>query len=471
MEDVFVFRNNNAALGMTIQKVICDLYNIEPVQKAVAQFNASYNPAIANVVRPILQKIFDTIGYKPVKCLTFSPSGQARETLSPHNFLLENGSTLSIRTNKSGGKVAPRVVGQCGIERFNEHFGQIAGYEIQNKQQIKRVIFHNIHKMLPVFIDYFFISDYTIWLYPDGNQLKNEIIESNKIVYIDLSRSFFTFTKNLGEWVESTTLKYKNKSLAEIQVHKNRTFKFRFIMSSLLELLQDQKMTSETLGITAEKTVCDIFKLEFPSNFLHRYSSKLEKELMPVIESAFEHLPAATIHTGSMPGERGGESKCSYDFLLEDNKELSLKTNTGKMVCPPEVGQPSAATCYLYFKEYIDEDHINGPIFKKMVLESVDKLIPIYISHLFDSDYLLWIYKYDSDFVYKIFDKQFASSMVWNKELFSFTKPTIEEWNESNTLKYDGISIGEFQVHKARDCYKFRFNLENLVKAVEKNEK
>lgn len=61
--------------------------------------------------------------------------------------------------------------------------------------------------------------------------------------------------------------------------------------------------------------------------------------------------------------------------------------------------------------------------------------------------------------------------MKWQKSLFSFTKEKLEEWNESNTVKYKGISIGEFQVHKARDCYKFRFNLENLEKVVSDNKK
>ena len=471
MGAIFDFKNNNAVLGMTIQKVICDLYGVKPHPNAVAQFNASYDAGVAKAVLPTIQKIFKSIGCKPVECLTFSPSKNAKETFSPHNFILENGSTLSIRTNKSGDKVAPRVVGQCGIERFNEHFSQIAGYEIEDKQQIKTVVFNSIHQMLPIFIDYLFISDYTVWLYPFENQLKYEIVESNKIVDIDLSRASFSFTKNLGEWNESTTLKYKTKSLAEIQIHKNRTFKFRFIMSSLLELLLEQKVTSETLGITAEKTVCDLFKLEFPQSFYQRYSKKLEEELLPVVKGAFQYLPDAIKHTGSMAGDRGGESKCSYDFLLKGEKELSLKTNTGKMVCPPEVGQPAAATCYLYFKGFVNEDHIDGQIFKRMVLEKVDKLIPVYINHLFDSDFLLWIYKGDSKFDYRIFKKGFAFNMIWKKELFSFTKPTVEEWNESNTLKYDGISIGEFQVHKARDCYKFRFNLENLVKVVKKYEK
>lgn len=57
----------------------------------------------------------------------------------------------------------------------------------------------------------------------------------------------------------------------------------------------------------------------------------------------------------------------------------------------------------------------------------------------------------------------------WDREKFSYTKPTLEEWNESNTVKYDGITIGEFQVHKNRNCFKFRFNMQNLLNLL-KNE-
>lgn len=118
----FDFKNsNNAVLGMTMQKVICDLYGIVPHKNAIAQFESSYDRIIAKMVLPTIKKIFKVIGFKPVECLTCAPSNSAKETFSPHNFILENGATLSIRTNKSGDKVAPRVVGQCGLERFNEH--------------------------------------------------------------------------------------------------------------------------------------------------------------------------------------------------------------------------------------------------------------------------------------------------------------------------------------------------------------
>jgi hypothetical protein len=50
----------------------------------------------------------------------------------------------------------------------------------------------------------------------------------------------------------------------------------------------------------------------------------------------------------------------------------------------------------------------------------------------------------------------------WNKELFTFTK-SVSSWNESNTVKYSGVSIGEFQAHNNRDCLKFRFNMDGIA--------
>ena len=112
-------------------------------------------------------------------------------------------------------------------------------------------------------------------------------------------------------------------------------------------------------------------------------------------------------------------------------------------------------------------------IFKKMVFKNIDIMIPRYLKHLFDSDYLLRIYedkeaviKAKSPFKFEIIEKNFGINFNWIKSKFSFSKETIEEWNESNTVYYNGISLGEFQVHNNRNCFKFRFNFNNLLKII-----
>ena len=111
-----------------------------------------------------------------------------------------------------------------------------------------------------------------------------------------------------------------------------------------------------------------------------------------------------------------------------------------------------------------------------MVYRHIDKLIPIYLSHMFDSDYLLRIYENNKKEVlltgqsygYDIVKKEFGKDFKWEKELFSFSQPDINTWNESNSVSYNGISLGEFQVHNNRNCFKFRFNFDNLLKIIRK---
>ena len=456
---------NNADLGMTIQKCICEKYNLEPSYYAMRQFEANYNPEYKEKILPLIDRIFKALGCTPVLCTTLSDAQSPKERYSPHNFLLSSGDTLSIRTNKSNDKICPRVVGQGGINTFNDFFSDFADKKISDKQEIKEIVVNHIHQMIPVFVDYLLQSDYTIWI-SDLDAGEFHILNQKNYVDWEYDRNKFSFTKKLAEWNESTTLKYDNISIAEIQIHKNRTFKFRFAMRGVMQFMRTLTQTTETFGVTAEKTICDNFGLAYPDNFKKRYAPDIQKELTPVVKEAFRHLPKPIMHTGSLPGERGEQSKCSYDFLLDGNKTLSLKTNTGKMICPPEVGQPGSITCLKYFGHLCDVDEINEESFKNMVLNRVDEMMPIYTKFLFDSDYMLWIRKNKDKYDFQIFPQELLYKFNWEKSLFSFTKPSVQDWNDSNTLKYDGVSIGEFQVHHNRNSFKFRFNIENLMKLI-----
>ena len=85
--------------------------------------------------------------------------------------------------------------------------------------------------------------------------------------------------------------------------------------------------------------------------------------------------------------------------------------------------------------------------------------------YLFDCDYLLWIYQNRAEYKYKILSNEIT--FKFDKSKFTFTR-NIDNWNESNTVKYCGIPIGEFQVHKNRNCLKFRFIMKNLIEILEK---
>lgn len=454
-------------VGFTLQKCICDKYGIIPnSDTAIKQFNSAFDKSFAKAFNKLIEGIFNELGSEPTQCTT-KDKVDGKDV--PFNFVLKDNSTLSIRTNIKGDKVAPREVGQAGFEKLNLYFGEIYGSEIKNQTDIKKLISCHIAEVMPIFLKFLFDADYIVWIYFENEQFKCEIINGDSFADLDFDKSNFSFTRDINSWIESTTLKYCGKSIAEIQVHKNRTFKFRFIMKNILPFIKSKIITTETLGITAEKTICDIYKLGYPSSFIKRSSMAIEKELEPVIKEAFVYLPKPIQHCGSDKGERGGQSKSPYDFILEGNKTLSLKTNIGKMVCPPEVGQPNSDTCYLYFKKFVNDDHIDKDNFKDMVYEHIESLLPIYLEHLFDSDYLLRIFMNQASkkYEYQIVNKNYGKSIVWEKEKFSFSKKTKEDWNESNTLYYHNVSIGEFQVHKNRNCYKFRFNFQNTMQLIQ----
>ncbi len=467
---------NNAKLGFTFQALICNKYDIIPeTDRAINTFNSAYDSKLESKMDNLIDEIFGFLKLYPVECTTFKRKESGNGDV-PYNFVLSDNSTLSVRTNITGGMVAPREVGQAGYEKLNKYFSKIYNSKIESQEDIKKLFLTSVDKILPIFFDFLFDADYIVWIYPDEDKYKYRLIKGDLGVNIDFNRENFSFTREYDAWVESTTLKYKGVSIAEIQVHKNRTFKLRFKMKNILPYVFEKQLNNETLGITAEKTVCDLFGLEYPKNFFNRYSVELQYLLSDIILYAFQSLPSPIRHCGSLKGDRGGNSKSSYDFILTGNKTLSLKTNIGKKVCPPEVGQPNDKTCYLYFKNFVNDDHIDKVNFKQMVYNYIDELIPIYLSHMFDSDYMLRIrensknevlttgYAYGFDIVEKDFGKDFK----WEKEKFSFSQPAIDKWNESNTVSYAGISLGEFQVHNNRNCFKFRFNFDNLLKIIRK---
>lgn len=462
--------NNNADYGLSLQKLICDHYDLEVNDHAFEQFNANYNCAYDRELTPLCTRIFKEVGSEPVLLLTYTKMlVNSKQTTSPHNFLLANGKTLSVRTTKGSDKVAPRTVGQAGFAVLNDFFADVFGEEITSQRDVRRMVVNHIHEILPIFIDNLFQSDYTVLI--DRNNLsKMQIIKLSDVGHYSFSKDELTFTRGLDTWTESTTLKYHGKSIAEIQTHAERTFKFRFIISAIPEWFKTVTENNETLGMSAESAICEQFRLAQPASFTTRCSAAIKRELAPVVKEAFKVVPKAIKHTGSESGTRGEQSKCSYDFVLEGNLTMSLKTNKGKMVCPPEVGQPGAKTCMEYFRDFFPASlqEVTNEEFKNMVYKHIADIMPIYVEHLFDSDWLLWIYLEKEGYTFRAISQSDIKDYKWLKEKFTFTKPTIEQWNESNTVKYDGLTIGEFQVHTHRSCFKFRFNLANLLTLIHK---
>lgn len=229
------------------------------------------------------------------------------------------------------------------------------------------------------------------------------------------------------------------------------------------------KVTTETLGMTVEKVICDQYGLD--ASAIHsRASPRLERRVSAAVRAACEELPPIKRWVGLQPGQGGGQSKSPVDFEFVDGRMLSVKTTrsvNGK-VCPPECGQPGAETFEKCFG-HLYEGRITPEKFKQLCLTRFHEMLPIYIDRLFDCDYLLWLWCSDDQVGFRVIPREVVRGRRWSKEDFKYTQ-SLETWNESCTVKcrYGGgeLSLGEFQAHRHRSPYKFRFILKNLCRVL-----
>jgi hypothetical protein len=479
---------NNETFGISAKIALCEIFELDYDH---SKFRLRVDDRAFNVLTRVFKKNKEINKMKLNSFL--DNSGEFNDEFisrSPHNFTNENGQTISIWTFMNNNpKPCPKVVGQPGVEKANKLFGHLFDRAI-DKITFKELVITKSQDLLDVYFDYLFISDISIFVYlkDSSSDLYNpedyiiKIIDSKSLGSIDFNQSNISFTKTLSQWNESNTIRFNNKSIGEFQVHtaSDRFIKFRFFLKNLIELIEFKQRNNETLGATAEYVICDYFKLKIPvsSNLITRADKSLIKSITPAIVSAFKELPKAITYVGTEGGSRQG-SKSSIDFVLEGDRSLSLKTNVSKSnkVCPPEIGQPSFKTFDHYFSgSGFYTPPINEQKFKEMVINNPQFLFFKYVEKLFDCDELLWIYGENpalTSFDFKIVSSNQIEnqlSIFNNKEMYAFTR-SLQEWNESNTMKYNNVSIGEFQVHSMRGSLKFRFNYFNLIEMLNLNAK
>lgn len=220
---------------------------------------------------------------------------------------------------------------------------------------------------------------------------------------------------------------------------------------------------NESLGITCEYIICNLYGLDndLEDRIITRNLDKLTNkftEFKTQFENEFKQ---------SVIGFNGFQND-SVDFFCNNDKTLSVKSNFKKSgkVCPQKIGQPTKKSFLKHMKQVdefkeLDIEPTSTDI-KSFIFNNINVLIKQYYKYLFCCDYTLWIYgdKHDTH-NYKIIDKQsIIYPFIENK--FTFSK-TLEQWNEGITLRYNDVSIGEFQFHNNRDCIKFRFYINKIL--------
>ncbi|MFO7887680.1 MAG: hypothetical protein R6U59_05115 [Eubacteriales bacterium] len=236
-----------------------------------------------------------------------------------------------------------------------------------------------------------------------------------------------------------------------------------------------KKFNNEVVGISAEIAIADIFGVPISDNYRTRGSQEVVDRIKLVVNNGF------TEYLIPEPIQHIAEEQNPIDFLLKNRLTLSVKTNQKSLgkVAPQKIGQPSSKTYFQHFSHIIDQKIPSSYedrrlLFKKISIDKIHQVIPEYWNNLFDCDYLIYFFNIinkigaiNSKPSYIVLG-EFGENPKWEKKNFSFTQ-TVDSWNESCTVKYFKTSIGEFQAHQHRDCFKFRFNMDNILKLKKKN--
>ena len=172
---------------------------------------------------------------------------------------------------------------------------------------------------------------------------------------------------------------------------------------------------------------------------------------------------------------------------------ISVKTNiNGDKVCPQNIGQTTRQKFMNHFNITVLENESQTTAIKRHILINVGQMLQDYLNQLNACDYLIHIHLKKKTAVPQLGSKEttenylslfpetqlstaalevkyiswyhrsFFENFYFDPELITFSRSTVDTWNESSSVKYNGVSIGEFQIHKNRNCVKFRFHFKNL---------
>jgi hypothetical protein len=223
---------------------------------------------------------------------------------------------------------------------------------------------------------------------------------------------------------------------------------------SLNQIKIVKKVLTEDLGKIFERAICLLYEIDFDGTY--KYGLEEPTKLKDRIQKLKEVFPYQIKHIA--------KNGSQFDFVsIDNNLYLSAKTTKkdGK-VCPQVIGQPSKKKFCEYF--HLDYSYSLEQI-KMYIQENVSKLLETYSSYTFDCPIIY--YNKHKNLVWYV---NSIENINWNNQVISFSHIVKNNpWNESSSILINNITIGEFQLHKHRDCIKFRWSFEKLLSLFKNN--
>jgi hypothetical protein len=224
-----------------------------------------------------------------------------------------------------------------------------------------------------------------------------------------------------------------------------------------IQVINNQKpVLTEDLGKTFEMAICLLYEIEYDAKF--KYSMEEATNIKCKLNKLKDEFPFKLKHI-SKNGNK-------YDFVSIDDDNIHLSAKTTKKnakVCPQVIGQPSKKK----FCEFLGIDsHYNLEQIKKYIVMNVKSLLEIYALNTFECP-IVYYNKHKNMILFV----KLTESINWTNCNVSFSHIIKnKKWNESSCIIINGIiTIGEFQIHNHRDCIKFRWSFENLLKVFNDN--
>lgn len=236
--------------------------------------------------------------------------------------------------------------------------------------------------------------------------------------------------------------------------------------------------TNETFGQTIEYILCDLANI--PADVSEaRISREIARDpaIREMLQTAMAALPARLArHSAANQNE--------VDFVLENGNTLSVKTtiNNQTKICPQVIGQMTVRR-FLERFGYLANFSLaaNAPadaadagsvrVVKNILLRHIGFMLNQYLRYVISCDFLLWLHYTTKNKFAMILKKTDVHRKFFDVAKIRFSRPTADDWNESNTVYYDDVSIGEFQIHTKRSAVKFRFSMTNLLKVLSNKKK
>lgn len=220
-------------------------------------------------------------------------------------------------------------------------------------------------------------------------------------------------------------------------------------------VISKRKVLTEDLGKKFEMAICLLYSIDYDGKY--KYSIEDANTIKERIHKLKEVFPYNIKHIAK------NGSKYDFASIHHEDKQgeviyLSAKTvkKDGK-VCPQVIGQPSRKKFCEHFE--LDITLYDLEKIKEYIIENVANMLNKYAENTFDCPVVYYNKHKDLLLFVKL-----KETIDWSNKTIVFSHiEKNKKWNESSTIKIDNITIGEFQVHKHRDCIKFRWSFEKLL--------